>query len=178
MTELRPAWRDTLEEANRVLGAFLPRFKARFGVPAAQPGSAYRRLSPALDLDGVLCFHYQGTAALDNTVRFGGRTLQLLAGLDRLSYAHAQVEVQERLDGGLVVQYQGTILATGPAPPTAPTLRARNRSLPHPPAPPKTPPTQATHPQPSNGVKPHIPAPNHPWRKTWMVTNHRTVRVT
>src|SRR3972149_3186384 len=105
-TELRLAGTSTLEEANQVLCEFLPRFNIRFGVPAAQPGSAHRPLLPGLDLDAVLCFKYRRTVAGDNTVRFGGRTLKLLRGPHRSSYAHAGVEVQERLDGSLVVAYQ------------------------------------------------------------------------
>ena len=46
---------SSLEEANRVLEEFLPRFNERFGVPAAQPGSAYREVPEELDMDGVLC---------------------------------------------------------------------------------------------------------------------------
>ena len=168
VAELRLAGASTGEEANRVLGAFLPRFNARFGVPPAQAGSAYRHLSPAQDLESVLCFHYPRTVAADNTVRFGRQTLQLLPGLDRISYAHARVQVQERLDGALVVQYQGKTLATRPAPPTAPVLRLHKRSsmpLPQEPAP-----CLPTAPRPRNGAKPPIPAPDHPWRKPLLVT--------
>ena len=176
VAELRLARATTLAEANQVLWAFLPRFNTRFGVVADQPGSAYRQPSPALDLDGVLCFHYQRTVAADNTVRFGRWALQLLPGLDRLSYAHAHVEVQERMDGSLVVQYQGKALATRPAPPTAPVLRARNCARP-----PSTPPLTHTLPPsaaprhsassgPTNGAKPWVPASDHPWRKPMLVT--------
>ncbi|MBI4296970.1 MAG: hypothetical protein HY676_00380 [Chloroflexi bacterium] len=107
VTELRLAGASTTQGANRVLWGFLPRFNARFDVPPAQPSLAYRQPPPGLCLEGVLCFKYQRTVARDNTVRFGGRSLQLLPGLERPSYAHAQVEVQERLDGSLVVSYQG-----------------------------------------------------------------------
>ena len=59
VAELRLAGACTLAEANQVLTEFLPRFNHRFGVPAAQPESAYRQvdpeLDPELDLGGVLC---------------------------------------------------------------------------------------------------------------------------
>ncbi|MBI4199382.1 MAG: hypothetical protein HY535_02775, partial [Chloroflexi bacterium] len=77
---------------------------------------------------GVLCFKYQRTVARDNTVRFGGRTLQLLPALERRSYARARVEVQERLDGSLVVAYRGQVIATTEAPPHAVVLRARKKT--------------------------------------------------
>ena len=70
------------------------------------------------------------TVARDNTVKLGEHTLQLLPGSDRYSYARARVELQERLDGSLVVDdivqafvlrmvmlYQGMVIATTDAPP-------------------------------------------------------------
>jgi hypothetical protein len=128
VAELRLAGASSADEANQVLWAFLSPFNGRFGVPALQPGSAYREVPEGLDLARVLCFKYPRTVASDNTVRFGGHSLQLLPGLDRTSYAHARVEVQELLDGSLVVSYQGKTLATTEAPPHPVTLRARKRA--------------------------------------------------
>lgn len=125
VVELRLAGASTLGEANEVLEAFIPRFNARFAVPPAQPGSAYRPLPAGVNLDSVLCFKYLRPVAKDNTVRFADHDLQLLPGLDRLSYTYARVELQERLDGSLVVVYRGQIVATREAPPVPATLRAR-----------------------------------------------------
>ena len=108
-----------------MLWAFLPRFNARFGVPAAEPGSAYRPLPPDLDLAHVFCFRYQRVVANDNSVRLGPHRLQLLPGPDRRSYARVQVEVHERLDGSLAVYHRGRCLATQAAPAEAPVLRIR-----------------------------------------------------
>ena len=87
LMELRLAGASTLEEANAVLADFLPRFNSRFGVPAAQPGAAYQCVPAGTDLAGILCFKYQRTVAADNTVRFKGRTLQILPDPHRASYA-------------------------------------------------------------------------------------------
>lgn len=125
VSELRLARANTLEEANKVLWNFLPRFNTRFGVPASVPGIAYRCLEPGLCLEAVLCFKYPRTVAADNTISFFGQSLQLLPEWDRPSYAHARVEVQERLDGSLVVAYHGQMVATQKAPPQPVTLRAR-----------------------------------------------------
>ena len=124
VAELRLAGAATLDQANQALAAFLPRFNARFAVPASQAGSAYRPAA-GLDLAGMLCFKYQRTVAKDNTVKLGEHTLQLVPGPVRSSYARARVEVQERLEGSLVVVYQGHCVASRPAPPHAVTLRAR-----------------------------------------------------
>jgi hypothetical protein len=125
VSELRLAGAATLEDANRMLWDYLPRYNARFAVPPAHSGSAYRPLEPGLCLDGVLCFKYQRTVAKDNTVRLGEHTLQLLPGPSRSSYVRARVEVQERLDGSVVVAYQGSIIASREAPPHPAVLRAR-----------------------------------------------------
>ena len=101
--ELRLARAATIAEANAVLAAFLPRFNACFGVPAAQPGSAYRSRGADLDLAGTLCIKHQRRVAKDNTVLYQQHALQLFPTPDHLSYAGATVEVQERLDGQLVV---------------------------------------------------------------------------
>lgn len=127
VAELRLAGASTLAEANRVLWDFLPRFNERFGVPPAQPGCAYRPVDPDLDLAGVLCFKHRRKVAKDNTVKYDWRTLQLLPGPERPSYVQARVEVQERLDGSLVVCYQGRGIPTQEAPPRPAVLRSRNR---------------------------------------------------
>ena len=124
VSELRLAGAGTLEEANCVLQEFLPRFNDRFGVPATQPEPAYRPADPWLDVDGVLCVKERRRVAKDNTVQYHRQTLQIFPGPDRRTYARAHVEVQERLDGQLLVCYQGKVLTPGEAPPLAATLRA------------------------------------------------------
>ena len=124
VSELRLAGAGTLEEANCVLQEFLPRFNDRFGVPATQPEPAYRPADPWLDVDGVLCVKEWRRVAKDNTVQYHRQTLQIFPGPDRRTYARAHVEVQERLDGQLLVCYQGKVLTPGEAPPLAATLRA------------------------------------------------------
>ena len=61
----------------------------------------------------------------DNTVRYHGRTLQLYPTLDRPSYARVRVEVQERLDGRLLVRHRNQLLTPQDAPPLAAELRAQ-----------------------------------------------------
>ena len=171
VAELRLAGATTLAAANELLVTFLPAFNARFGVPPAEPGSAYRQPPPDFDPDRVCCFKYERVVQPDNTVHFAGRQLQLRASPERASWARARVEVHERLDGSLAVLYRGTPIATAPAPPDAPTLRARPTTRPgaapprepQPPAPPPDPPA----PRPA---RTRSPAPDHPWRRHRAVT--------
>ena len=130
MAELRLAGASTPKEANDVLSEFLPRYNTRFGVPAAQAGSAFRVPDAGLDIDGVMCLKERRRVAKDNTVQYHGRTLQLFPHSDRPSYAGARVEVQERLDGRILVSYRGTVLTPQEAPPLAASLRAQAYAAP------------------------------------------------
>ena len=134
VAELRLSGASTITEANLVLWDFLPRFNQRFGVPAAQPGQAYRPISLELDLEGILCIKERRRVARDNTVQYRQRNLQLFPDADKLSYAGAQVEIQERLDGQILACYKGKILTPQDAPPLAATLRAKAKDIPEYPA--------------------------------------------
>jgi transposase len=123
---LREAGAKTVEEANRVLTSFLPKFDKRFAVEPAQSGMAYRALAPGLRPKEVFCFKYLRVVGADNTVKLGEHRLQLLASRERASYAKARVEVHERLDGSLAVYHEGKSLAIKEAPKEARALRARS----------------------------------------------------
>ncbi len=160
--ELRLGGASTLEEANAVLADFLPRFNARFGVLAAQPGASYQCVPAGTELAGILCFKYQRTVAADNTMGFEGRTLQILPDPHRASYALARVEVQLRLAGELIVIYQGRALLSQDAATGTTSLRAQNR------------PQRNGNQDTARGMAPigasplpRKPAHNHPWRRSF-----------
>ena len=129
VTELRHASASTIPEAQAVLEGFLPRFDARFRVPAAQPEQAYRPLDPALPLASILSFRNPRTVARDNTVKYRWRTLQLLPGSERTSYAGTRIEVVERPGGELSVQHVGETIPSRPAPPRPGMLREARSEL-------------------------------------------------
>ena len=135
VAEFRLAGACTMDEANRVLMDFLPRFNERFGVSPAQTISAYRPLDPELDLAAVLCFKHMRRVARDNTVKYDCHTLQLLPGTEHPSYAGNRIEIQKRLDGTLIVCYQGQVISTREAPPRPGLLRSGDRIPGHEPAP-------------------------------------------
>ena len=116
VTELRLARAATINDANRVLDYFLPSFNERFGVPARHEQTAYRDMDWQVCLDTTLCLKYRRRVGRDNTVKYRWRTLQLLPGEDRPSYAGAVVDVLEGLDGRLAVQHEGIIVPTQEAP--------------------------------------------------------------
>lgn len=164
---LRRADARSLPEANAVLAAYLPRHNARFALAPADRADAHRRLPRGVDFDGVCSLHYVRTVANDNTVRLDERLVQIPPGPRRRSYARCRVELQERLDGELVVVYQGTIIARQPRQEDTPLharRRRRGRELPADPAPPR--------PQPETIADVRLPADlfvplvsGHPWRR-------------
>jgi transposase len=106
---------------------FLPGFNAQFAVPAAVATSAYRPVPRGCDLDRVCAFHYARQVALDNTVRVEEVVLQLAPGPHRRSYARAQADVVQCLDGSWRVYVGDRLVATTLAPPDPGQLRARKR---------------------------------------------------
>ena len=165
--ELRKAGASTVQDANRVLKAYLPRFRKRFARKPADPHSAYRPLPKELDLAGICSFHYVRRVANDNTVRLEEHLVQVPRGPAGRSYAGCQVQLQERLDGSLAILYQGRLLVRTPSV-SGTTLRnrrrARGRELPAAifPSPPQTTPRRPRNTTSASSK----PSTIHPWRNS------------
>ena len=176
LNQLRLDKVDNMQAANEYLQTFLPAYNPRFAVPAAQPGTAYCKPDKGFIPDEVFCFKYSRTAGKDNVVRFYGQRFQILPSTGRSSYAYARVEVHQRMDGGLAIYYQGKCLLTRQAPSEAPVLRTRYnnyRAVEPQNIPVPKPQKNTLHP---DQIKPKIhykPAPNHPWRKAFVLHNDR-----
>lgn len=153
VSELRLAKARTIEDANAVLQAFLPRYNARFTRPAAQPGSAFRPLPPELNLDDICCFASERTVANDNTVTLGAQHLQLLPDAHRASYAKTRVIIHRHLDGRLSVRHEGRRVA----------FRMRPTSA-HPAAPENPDTARLVRPRTRSTWK---PPQDHPWKQTY-----------
>jgi len=162
---LREANACTLEEANQVLMAYLPKFNARFSVPSEQTGSVYRPWPKDLQPERVFCFKHRRTVNNDNTISLDGKKLQIPPGPDRISYARARVDVHQRLDGRLAICYQGKTLGVY-EPATEGPVRVGKFSpatpLPDAPKPLPRPEKPTPIPTPRKGYK---PPPDHPWRR-------------
>ena len=117
VTELRLADARTIDQTTAVLQDFLPRFNARFAVQPEHLEAAYRPVATDRCLSETLCFKHTRKVARDNTVKYHWRVLQLLPDRERPSYAGLRVEVLERPDGELIVQYQGHSVAMQEPPP-------------------------------------------------------------
>jgi hypothetical protein len=101
--ELRLAGIKTVRAANRYLKErFVPDYNARFGVPAAEPGSAF---VPYLgrSIEDVLCVQEDRVVGADNCVSWKRRSLQIPPQRHRHHYVRATVRVHEYADGRLAV---------------------------------------------------------------------------
>jgi len=161
---LREANACTQAEANQVLRRFLPEFSTRFSVAPAQPGSAYCPWPQDWKPEEVFCFKHHRTVLNDNTISFDGQRLQIPPGPDRISFARARVDVQQRLDGCLAICHRGkTLVVYEPATPGP--LRVGKFT----PAHPAQPVAQAKLQQPESSAAktrtPYKPPPDHPWRR-------------
>lgn len=132
VVELRLAGVTDRAGANELLATFLPRFNARFAVPAADPVPAWRPVPAGVRLDRVLVFKYRCKVARDHTVRLDGRILQLPPGRGGRGYAGRLVEVHLRLDGSIVAFDGPRQLAVRSAPADPVQLRAQGRLRPDP----------------------------------------------
>lgn len=184
VSELRLAGASTLEEANQVLRLVVADHNQRFHRLPGDPQSAFRKPEKSLDIDSLFCFKYKRCVANDNTVSFFGRIIQIARGPGGKSYAGCWIDIQERFDGSLHVYYKDARVAKTPPPPTPPSvIRVRHPNgryteecqwtAPKQPyvrqkAEPTAAAVQAVHRQPNK------PAPNHPWRRTWVTKSQNS----
>jgi transposase len=126
--ELARAEVRDIDEANRFLKSFIPRFNRRFAIKANNSDKAWRKVPRPLDLKTEIAFRYSARVLNDNTVRLGGLVIDIPAGPARRSYAKAEVEVRQLLDGTWRVLYQGDAIARHNKTPLAEPVMARYRS--------------------------------------------------
>ena len=140
--ELRLAGATTLEDANRFLEEYLPRYNRRFAVPPAQAADLHQPRLTAHVLERSLCIKTARCLRKDFTIAYEGRLYQIHDHLRA-----TQVVVEEHVDGTMRLTHQGRpirfhVIAARPI--LAPEAKPRPRS--HRPVPPK---------------------PHHPWRRRW-----------
>lgn len=136
--EMRLAGIATLEEANRFVEAYLPRYNQRFTVPPRQAADLHRPRPSGGALDRILCLKATRVLRRDWTVAHHGRLYQIH---DQLRAA--RVRVEERLDGTMRITHHGRPLAYH-----AISARPAQASTPE------------TGPRPQPPVRPKT---NHPW---------------
>jgi transposase len=119
---------QSIEAANRFLKIFIPRFNRRFAICPRESEKAWRKIPPEFDLDRMISFRYRSVVGNDNSVRIGGLILDLPPGPHRRSYAKAQVEVRQLLNGSWRVYYQDQVIARHPSTELRDPVRALKHS--------------------------------------------------
>jgi hypothetical protein len=101
--ELRLHGLTSMAAANVYLReVFMADFNARFGVTAAEPGTAFVPYEGAA-LDDTLCQQLDRQVGRDNCVSWHGRSLQIPAQAHRHHYVRATIRVHEYPDGRLAL---------------------------------------------------------------------------
>jgi hypothetical protein len=142
--EMRLAGITTMEEANRFLADYLPIYNRRFSVKPAQAADLHQPVPKGLDLNRALCIKTERALRKDFTVAHDRKLYQIQDNLRA-----QRVTVEERLDGTLRITHQGQRLRYR-------EIAARPVRIP------EAPKTRLNH-------HPVKPAPDHPWKKTFML---------
>jgi transposase len=103
--ELRLYGAKSLEEANRVLGSYLPKYNRRFEVPAANPADLHRPVPQGINLKSIFSTKEKRTLRNDWTIAYGAKYYQILDKIQART-----ITVEERLDGSLHLMNQGASL--------------------------------------------------------------------
>lgn len=118
--ELRLEGAKTLEEANKVLEGYLPKYNRRFEAPPANPTDLHRPVPKSLKLDHILCLKEKRVVRNDGTIAYKTRLYQI-ARPPRAK----RVTVEEGLNGSLQLTHEGKGVSfkeipIQPKPPTQP----------------------------------------------------------
>lgn len=161
--EMRLAGIDTLPAGNRFLDiTFWPWWEEHFAVAPTNRVDAHRRLERAHRLEEILSIRAARTVASDHTVSWQGQHWGVPRQDVCMGLRGARAEIEKRLDGSYWLRFRGRYLPLV-ACPRAP--RSATPSGLRPPGLADRQPTAKTNPKPK-----YIPAPDHPWRKSWKRT--------
>ena len=149
--EMRLRGIRTIQEGNGFLKQYLPVYNRRFSVPAREGENLHRSLPKGFNLDGILCIKTERALRNDFTVAHNKKLYQIE---DRTKAS--KVMVHEHIDGSIRMTYRDRALrykeiTTRPIKQEKAPVRERI-------------------------TRPHIPSPNHPWRKGFKFGSHRYER--
>ena len=125
VSELRLANVCTLEEANRVLSAYVPDHNRRFTIAPQDATPAWRPVR-GVDVERACSFRYVAPVGNDNAVRLQDKVLDIPPGPGGRGYAKQKAEVRQLLDGSWRVYVKDALVASLPASPLE-ELRPRKR---------------------------------------------------
>jgi transposase len=108
---LRKAKIRTREQANRFLEeTFLPDWNERFTRAARNTVDAHRSIE-GLDVAAILCHQETRQVANDYTISWHGKQFQIPKAAVRPGLRGRSIEIQQRLDGGMMARIGETVVA-------------------------------------------------------------------
>lgn len=118
---LRVVGAKTLEQANRYLDdEFVPWWNKALAVKPTHAGDAHRPLNAAHDLDAIVCHVEARRVANGYVVAYGGNTYRIDRGDVHTGLRGAQVRVEHRWNGDLVMRSAKRLLRIEACPPPGP----------------------------------------------------------
>jgi hypothetical protein len=103
--ELRLEKAKTIDEANAVTQAFLPKYSKRFSVKAARIDDLHRPIPKGIDLNRILCIKTERALRNDFTVAHDNKLYQVLDNI-----RGAKVMVEEYVNGSMAIFHKDTKL--------------------------------------------------------------------
>ncbi len=100
--ELRLAGAKTLEEANKVLERYLPKYNRRFEIPAASKADLHRRMTNEVNIKSIFSIKEKRMIRNDFTISYRRKWYQIEDSLQAKT-----VTVEERLNGTLRLTHEG-----------------------------------------------------------------------
>ncbi len=129
VSELRLAKTRGIHGANAVLEKYRLEHNARFAIAAYDSTPAWQPCPPGFDPEEVCCFQYVRMVQNNNTVRIGGRIIDIEPHRSRATFARAVVIVRQLLNGEYRVFHDGKRIASAQGPvPTEPVRDVRSES--------------------------------------------------
>lgn len=104
--EMRLRGTNTMEEANRYLPEFMELYNRKFAVVPYSPVNMHRQLSPADNLNDILCHKYTRILSKQLTLSYGNKIYQIQTERPTYAMRYAPVNVKEDNRGNITIYYK------------------------------------------------------------------------
>ena len=103
--EMRLRGIKTVEEANKFLAEYLPRYNRKFEVKPKEKTDLHRKIPNGLNLDRILCIKTERVLRNDFTIAHNKKLYQIEDNIKA-----GRVTVEERINGTIVITHNNTFL--------------------------------------------------------------------
>ena len=146
--ELRLEGAGTINEANKVLERFLPKYAKKFCVRALYSKDLHRPIPKGIDLNRILCIKTKRTLRNDWTVAHNGKLYQVLDNIRA-----EKVMVEDKINASMIIRHKDAVLKFKEI-----TVRPKKE---------KSKKTYEFKPK-----KIYTPFEDHPWRRPFKINSH------